>query len=438
MAQGADVQRERERALRFGLALDAAPVGMYLVSARPGRVGEVLEVNPAMCALMGRAEADLRGCDTHDVLLAERVEDGLILQRRLLSGQIASADRVERRIVHADGHDVWVELSIALSRDEAGEPDCFVVTQVVDVTAHRQERRDAGRRIERDRQIAAVLRESLLPDVPRRIGRAEVAARYAPAAGEPVGGDWLDVCSLPDGRIGLTVGDVAGHGLGSASTMSRLRHALRALANTGAGPAEVVSRLNRAMHLDEMLASTDIEIATVVHAQYDPGDGVLRHCSAGHLPMLCVDPGGGPGEARDAGVRLLPAGSGPPLGVVPDVEYTEHVEYLTPGCTLVGYTDGLVERRDRDLSEALADLLGGLRARLRTHLAPMDPAVGRRDVEGLADAVLAAAPPGRREDDTAVVVLALPLPRSLPVTETLPRAVVGARPASGRTPVPRG
>jgi PAS domain S-box-containing protein len=421
---------------------------MLLVSARPGSAGEVLEVNRALCALMGRSAGHLLGRSARDVFLPERAEDVVLLQRRLHSGEIASADHVERRIVHADGHDVWVEMTVALVRDDAGEPDCFLITGVVDVTAHRQERRDAGRRIESDRRIAAVLRESLMPDVPRRVGRADVAVRYMPADGEPVGGDWIDVFTLPDGRIGLTVGDVAGHGIGSAATMSRLRYALRTLANTGAGPADVVSRLNQATHLDELLTSADIEIATVVHAQFDPRSGVLRHCSAGHLPLFCVDAVDGPGApgpgartgagmGSGAGVRVLPAASGPPIGVVPDVEYTEHVEFLEPGCTLVGYTDGLVERRGRDLTAGLGDLLDGLRSRLSSHPAVPSPspaamasgpvaALGRRDVEGLADVVLAAAPPGRREDDTAVVVLALPLPGTRTVAaEVRPLSVVG-------------
>lgn len=399
-ARAAAVRHDLERRLRasderFRVAFDTAPVGMLMVSARPGHVGEVIEVNRALCDLMGRSEADLIGQCLHDVFLPERVEDGPRVADRLLAGEISVADSLERRVVHAAGHDIWVEINIVLVRDEAGDPDYFFVTHVVDVTARRAVRIEASRKAEQDRLIATVLQEALLPDVPRRVGSADVAARYLPAAGAAVGGDWLDAFTLPDDRLGITIGDVAGHGIGSASTMSRLRYALRTLANSGAGPAEVVARLNQAMNALE-LSSTDIEIATVVHAQYDARTNVLRHCSAGHLPLLRLDP-------RSGGLRLLPSAGGPPIGVVPDAMYLEYTETVEPASLIIGYTDGLVERREHGLDVALERMVGTLERRL----AGM-PRDSRQDVELIADAVLDAAPLGRREDDTAVIVLALP------------------------------
>jgi serine phosphatase RsbU (regulator of sigma subunit) len=242
-------------------------------------------------------------------------------------------------------------------------------------------------------------------------GRVHVATRYQPAAGEAVGGDWLDVFTLPDGRVCVTVGDVAGHGIGSAATMSRLLYALRALASTGAAPAEVVSRLNQAMHFSG-LASADIEIATVVYAQFDPGTGVLCHCSAGHPPLIGLAPGPG------VRVRHLLSAGGPPIGVIPDAEYAEHCEVIARGSLLIGYTDGLVERRGLSLDDGLDELVTGLRGRL----ADLESPAGGLDVEQVADAVLAAAPPGRREDDTAVIVVAL-----LGHVEPCPPTAVSAR-----------
>ena len=80
--------------------------------------------------------------------------------------------------------------------------------------AERRRAEEAERQVrERDRRIAAVLQQGLRPSVPSRIGPIQVAACYQPAkAGQVLGGDWYDAFALPDGRIGITVGDSPGTG----------------------------------------------------------------------------------------------------------------------------------------------------------------------------------------------------------------------------------
>jgi serine phosphatase RsbU (regulator of sigma subunit) len=184
--------------------------------------------------------------------------------------------------------------------------------------------------------------------------------------------------------------------------MSRLRTVVRMLATNGVSPAGVMGRLNDVMHESDIRA--DIDLATLVYAQLDPATGTLRYCSAGHLPLLVL---AGDRGAPHRAVSSIAAVGGPPIGVIPGLRYGEQAVSLEPGSTLIGFTDGLIERRGDDLDESLLRLVAGLSAL---------PAEATRDVETLADAVLDLSPGGRVEDDIAVIVLGLQpdAPRSWP------------------------
>lgn len=387
---------------RFTLAFDEAPVGMFMASARPGEVGTILKVNPALCRLTGYAAEQLLGGDAAQLLHPPEPRPAGGLLQQFLTGQIAAVHEVECRLRHADGHDLWVEVTASLVRDEHAAPDYFFVSQVKDITGRRREQAAAQQRIERDRQIATVLQRDLLPSVPAGIGPVRVAARYLAADGQMVGGDWHDAFALPDGRIGLAVGDVAGHGIESAVTMSQLRHATRMLATSGADPATVVTRLNQVMINGEH-PGTDIEIATLVHAQLDPTTGVMTYCDAGHLPLLVIPPRPAPDPGSEQGsdpvAWPLPPLGNPPLGAVAHPTYLQGQVTLPPASTLIGFTDGLIERRGHCLDESLSTLLANLNALPTQTLTHPDH---------LAQAILDNAPTGPITDDTAVLVLALP------------------------------
>jgi serine phosphatase RsbU (regulator of sigma subunit) len=248
--------------------------------------------------------------------------------------------------------------------------------------ARRLDRLSASREeaLAEQRDIAVRLQRSLLPDVPDP-ERLEVYASYAPAHGAmAVGGDWYDVVELADGRVALSVGDVAGHGLGAAAVMGQLRSAVRTLALESPGPADLLRRL------DAFAATIDDRpLATVVFAVIDPATGDLRYAVAGHPPPLIV--------RADGTTELLTDGRSPLLGVDAVVARPEGEARLGPGDTLIFYTDGLVERPDSSIDagiERLAD---------RAAAAARDPAT-------LAAALIAGVPEPRR-DDTAVLCVRL-------------------------------
>ena len=190
-----------------------------------------------------------------------------------------------------------------------------------------------------EREVASILQRSLLPELPRLPG-VDVAAHYRPGDAEhQVGGDWYDLLPLPGGSVGIVVGDVMGHDLTAAAAMGRMRSVLRSYAYELTGPAEVLERLDR-LALGLQMAP----ITTVWYGVLHP-DGTLTHSSAGHLPPLLRQP--------DGHTEWLVGGRSALLGVPDPAPRPETTDVLLPGATLLLYTDGLIEKRDRELDAGL-------------------------------------------------------------------------------------
>jgi phosphoserine phosphatase RsbU/P len=184
-----------------------------------------------------------------------------------------------------------------------------------------------------DTLAAVALHRSLLPAALPTVPGTGLAARYVTGTGN-VGGDWYDVFPLPDGRLGIVVGDVAGSGLAAAVIMGRIRSALRAYVLETADPGAVLRMLDRNIQYFEPDA-----MATVLYGLYTPGTGELTFSSAGHLPPVLATPDGHP-------AAMLPVQPDPPIGVDDDPERRPVTVVIPPGALLCCFTDGLVERRD--------------------------------------------------------------------------------------------
>jgi signal transduction histidine kinase/CheY-like chemotaxis protein len=199
---------------------------------------------------------------------------------------------------------------------------------------------------EREHQIAMSLQERLLGlGVISPV--AAVSAAYQPA-GEVmrVGGDWYTATPLGPARIGISAGDVVGHGLPAATVMSQLRSALGAAALATSDPAAVIDLLDRyAQTLD------DAAFATVAYAIVDTTEGTVSYACAGHPYPLVVGPEGT--------VTWLQDGRRPPLAVrsfAPGLDAPTGSADLPPGSLLLLYTDGLIERRSEPLDDGFARL----------------------------------------------------------------------------------
>lgn len=198
---------------------------------------------------------------------------------------------------------------------------------------------ELNRRLEH--QIALTLQKSLLPRHPAQNPSVSIAARYeAGSEAMIIGGDWYDVIELTDNRIGFTIGDVVGHGLEAATAMSKLRTAISVLANHFQSPSELLTNLDRYAR-----GINHIDFATANYAILDTGTGLFTFASAGHPPMLLVTPAGD--------TMWLEEGRSPPLHGEPVTTRPEASVHLEPGTLMIGYTDGLVERRSEDITAGL-------------------------------------------------------------------------------------
>ncbi|RKN49417.1 SpoIIE family protein phosphatase [Micromonospora endolithica] len=232
------------------------------------------------------------------------------------------------------------------------------------------------------RHVAHVLQHSMLPSLPTVDG-LDLAARYQPAADRvEVGGDWYDAFRQPNGDLIVAIGDVAGHDIEAAAIMGQLRNLVRGNAY---GRPDAVGELMT--HLDDVIRGLRIPAAataTLVRLRADGAGGQeVTWCNAGHPPPLLVRAGGT--------VEVVSARPEPLLGLTRPVRRTTQRAGLAPGDTLLLFTDGLVERRDRTIDEGMAELVDRLTG---TDTLALDK---------LCDTLVGAA--HRREDDIALLAV---------------------------------
>lgn len=230
--------------------------------------------------------------------------------------------------------------------------------------------------------IAADLQRALLPTALPSLPGARHAVRYLPwTDGADVGGDWYDVIPITADRAAIVIGDVAGHSPQAAATMGQLRSALRAYAADGGPPAEVIRRAN-----EHLLRYEPQAMATCCYLELHLSRGTATTVLAGHPPPVLRT------AEHTRPLRVRP---GPPLGTR-RATYRDEILPLPPGCSIVLYTDGLIEDRrytvDRGLTELCAAVQSG----------PTD------DPAALLKHILNAdVGPRPRSDDVAILVLSL-------------------------------
>jgi serine phosphatase RsbU (regulator of sigma subunit) len=199
------------------------------------------------------------------------------------------------------------------------------------------------------RALADALQRSMLTEPPRG-GEFEIVVRYVPAAaGAEIGGDWYDAFHQQSGATVLAIGDVVGHDTRAAAAMGQVRGLLRGISySSGGTPAEVLTELDRAV---DGLALDTMATALVARLETDSGGGtVVRWANAGHPAPIVIDADGAVSVLDGKPADLL-------LGVFPEAVREDHIEVLDPGATVLLYTDGLVERRDRDIDDGTAELV---------------------------------------------------------------------------------
>jgi sigma-B regulation protein RsbU (phosphoserine phosphatase) len=231
---------------------------------------------------------------------------------------------LEYRVVADDGRVVWLHDTIRAIRDPAGNARQLRGV-IVDITARK--RVEAH---EADLRLAREVQSRLFPKGGSPLAGFDVAGVSHPA--EAAGGDYFDYIPMPDGCLGIVIGDVSGHGLASALLMAETRACLRALAMTRTDVGEILALLNRTL-CDDIPEDYFI---TLLFARIDPRTRSLVYSSAGHTTGYIL--------AASGVVKAVLDSTALPLGIYPQADFPSSPPFaLSPGDQILFLTDGIVE-----------------------------------------------------------------------------------------------
>ncbi|MDH4156720.1 MAG: SpoIIE family protein phosphatase [candidate division Zixibacteria bacterium] len=213
----------------------------------------------------------------------------------------------------------------------------------------------------------------------------DIAGAAFPA--DETGGDYFDFIDMPDGCLGIVVGDVSGHGIGTALVMTETRALVRAFASHCSDVAKILSQVNQLLVPD--LDSG--QFVTLFICRLDPRTRELTYASAGHNPGFLLDQSGG--------ISRTLGGTGIPLGLYADSWYSSDTVTLSnAGAILLLSTDGLVEAMDPNDSQFGIE-------RLIQHIAYQGHQPARQIIDGLFQAVRTHASNRPQQDDITAVIL---------------------------------
>ncbi|HKW55966.1 MAG TPA: GAF domain-containing SpoIIE family protein phosphatase, partial [Candidatus Acidoferrum sp.] len=199
-------------------------------------------------------------------------------------------------------------------------------------------------KLNREIEIAREVQERLFPQRLPEIAGLDYFGRCRTALA--VGGDYYDFLALPQGKLGIALGDVSGKGIAAALTMASLQASLRSEAmRAGDHLDATIARVNHMVYD----ASTEDRYATLFYAQYDPATRRLTYVNAGHCPPILLR--SAPSASGERRVERLDQAGGTVVGLLPEFDYEQATLTLSPNDLLVIYTDGFSEAMNPNLEE---------------------------------------------------------------------------------------
>jgi PAS domain S-box-containing protein len=358
----------------LGLAIEAARLGTWTWNMAAGTT----VWDPRMEEMHGLAPGGFGGTfeDWLASMYPEDRAESLALVDKALSHP--GPYTLLHRTAWPDGTVHHIECRGMVLVDDDGRPTgtTGVAFDVTDREQHKEALADA---LHHQHRVVERLQQALLPSQLPRVAGIELATRLVTAQRNvEIGGDWYAVLPLEGDRLGLAIGDVAGHGLDAVADMAAARFSLRALALTEDAPEVVLERLNEVVRVFE--SGTMI---TALHGVLDPKSRVWTYASAGHCPAIV--------RHADGTTVVLDERCDPPLGYATSF-HRRRVE-LPPRATLILYTDGLMERRNETIDVGIARLARAC-------------ANGPSDPEALCDHLVATMFDGTTIDDDVMIVAA--------------------------------
>jgi PAS domain S-box-containing protein len=294
------------------------------------RSGLIEYVNPAFELTTGYSLKELRGLTPR--ILKSGVHDDAFYERlwaTILSGHVFRDTIANRK---KNGEIFFAEQTITPMWGSTGSITNFV-TVIKDVTEQRKQQQQ-----QLQMSLARAVQQQFYSMPPPQIEGFDFAGAAFPA--DATGGDYFDFVPLPGDCIGIAIGDVCGHGIGSALLMVELRAYLRAFAQKSSDVGEILTLINSALALD----LEQDRYATLVFCRLHPRTGTVVYASAGHTPGYILDSGGA--------IKQTLESTDIPLGFLPEHAFgCSGTLSLEPGDSLVLLTDGITdaERPDQSL-----------------------------------------------------------------------------------------
>ena len=216
--------------------------------------------------------------------------------------------------------------------------------------------------MERDLKLARAVQKSFLPARVPGIKGFSFAAVNRPA--REVGGDFYQFFKLPQGKLGVAIGDVSGKGIAASLFMARFSSDLQYYSSLYSDPGKLFSKINRLL----CNRAKQGMFVTLVYVLLDLKTGKICFSNAGHPSPVYAD---------EVGVQLLGSyqSKGPPLGILPEAEYGQDRFQLRSNGRVLVYTDGIIEAKNQD-----QELYGVSRLRRLVEACPADPSVLVRQV----------------------------------------------------------
>ncbi|HVP45490.1 MAG TPA: SpoIIE family protein phosphatase [Bryobacteraceae bacterium] len=245
-------------------------------------------------------------------------------------------------------------------------------------------KREKLRKEKEEIEDARAVGEALLPKSIPEIPGLEIATTTQPV--RTLSGDYFDVLSLGESKLGIAIADVIGKGVPAALLMSNVQASVRALAEEARHPGELTRRLNRSVCRN----TTPGKFVTFCYCAVDMSTRRVSYTNAGHCAPVLVRANGE--------IERLEAG-GAVLGVFPEWPYEQGEVSLAPGDRLLLFTDGITEAsnaRDEEFGEErLAQLASALRDR------------GAHELKNRILQAVSIFTGGRAQDDATLVIVAV-------------------------------
>ncbi len=313
--------RQQAELARLSNAVEQTADGIMMTTPE----GVIEYVNPAFETITGYSRAEAVGQTPRLLRSGRQAPDYYeALWRTILAGEVFRGSPVNRR---KNGELYRAEQTITPIKDAEGRIEHFV-SVIKDMTERLQAEQQAI-----EMQYASAVQRRLYPASSPTVSGLDVAAATFPALATC--GDYFDYLALPDGSLGVVIGDVSGHGLGPAMIMVETRAHVQACARSCANPGEVLTRIGETLYRD----LDDERYVALIMARIDPVARRVTYSNAGHVSAYHL---GARGE-----VKAVMESCGPPAGMLPGVRYgVVENPPLEEGDVVVFLTDGVTETED--------------------------------------------------------------------------------------------